>query len=367
VARDTAGVAAAIYTKSSCLSLGGTSVFALAMDDRSALPPSLTAGLSNDSMLRVRVTDATGRLLWASDTGTADLAGVVGEAVWPRLGDLRVRVFIRPAIAESLVIGGLPPSRLPAAAFLLVLAAAFAAFAILQIRRHQELIRLRERFVSNITHELRTPLQQILVFTELLRMNKLRTDEERRHSIEVVERETHRLIQLVDNVLRFSRADRGEDVLVDEAVDVVRVARETLQAFTPLAATTDANVILQADGTAIARADAGAVRRVLLNLLDNAVKYGPRGQTITVAVHERQGKVIVSIEDEGPGVPAPDRERVWQPFRRLDRDEGEAVAGSGMGLAIVHDLTRRMGGVARIEDSPGGGARFVVELPAAAP
>jgi signal transduction histidine kinase len=360
--RDSGGGAIAIYAKSSCLSSDGISIFARAMAERPALPPTSTRGVPNDSLLAVRVEDTHGTLVWAS--AADDTTGASGLSVWPRLGAVRVRVFIRPEIAQSLVIGGLPPSRLPAAALLFLLASGFAGFAIQQIRRQQTLMRMRERFVANVSHELRTPLQQILVFTELLRMEKLRTEEERKHSLEVIERETHRLILLVDNVLRFSRSEQGQVALNQERIDVAAVARDTIQIFLPLARTSDANIVLDAPGPAQAIADPDAVRRIVLNLLDNAVKYGPRGQTIRVSVGQGAGRAIVSIEDEGPGIPAGERMRVWQPFRRMERDEAGNAAGSGMGLAIVHDLITRLGGRAYIEDGTNRGARFVFELPA---
>jgi signal transduction histidine kinase len=270
-------------------------------------------------LLVVLVEDPRGNVLWRSDSTTYSALVTSGAVESPRLGNARIRSIIRPAAADSLVIGGVPASRLPVALLLLLLATGFAAFAIAQIRRQQMLIRTRERFVANVSHELRTPLQQILVFTELLRMGKVRNEGERQHSLEVIERETHRLILLVDNVLRFSRIDRSGAEPVGDTVDVAALARETVQTFDPLARTSDATVILDAE-SAHAMGDADSIRRVLLNLLDNAAKYGPRGQEIRVVVRQRGDRTIVSVEDEGPGVPEAERAGIWEPFRRLERD-----------------------------------------------
>lgn len=359
--KDSTGTARAIYAKSSCFSSDGVPIFARAMSDRPALPPAATGGISNDSLLYVRVEDAVGRLLWSS-SADADTSGAHGELAWPRLGGARIRVFLRPEMAATLVIGGVPPSRMPAAVLLLGLATCFAGYAILQMRRQQQLMRMRERFVANVSHELRTPLQQILVFTELLRMGKLRTEAEKRHSLEVVERETHRLIMLVDNVLRFSRTGQSEATLIAEPVSLDALARDTIQGFEPLARTNDAHIRLEAVRTQ-AMGDASAIRRVLLNLLDNAVKYGPRSQTIRVETRTEGSHAIIAVEDEGPGIAERDRAVVWEPFRRLERDEAGVVAGSGMGLAIVRDLVERMNGRVRIERGARRGARFIIELP----
>jgi signal transduction histidine kinase len=103
---------------------------------------------------------------------------------------------------------------------------------------------------------------------------------------------------------------------------------------------------------------------MLLNLLDNAVKYGPTGQTVTVgAAPQPNGGARIWVDDCGPGVPRPDRERVWDRFWRLERDRGSAVAGSGIGLAVVRELAGLHRGRTWVEDAESGGSRFVVELP----
>jgi signal transduction histidine kinase len=363
VLRDSVGAPLAVYAKSSCLSMEGTSFFALAMAATPALPPSLTGGLPNDSLLSLRVTDPHGHLLYQTPIQYAAPARRAGTATLP--GGALLTVNLRPDVADHLLIGAVPYGGVQLVLLLLLLVLLSTTLAVLQLRRQQELLRLRERFISNVSHELRTPLQQILVFAELLRMEKLASAAERQHSIEVVERETRRLIQLVENVLRFSRSARGEDALVLEMVPVETVVRETIQTFAPLARTREANISLDVAQPVVALADAGALRRVLLNLLDNAVKYGPHGQTVNVCVRVAGGRVRIVVDDQGPGIPPADRERVFQPFVRLEREERAAISGSGMGLAIVRDLAERMSGSARVEASPANGARFIVDLPLA--
>ena len=115
------------------------------------------------------------------------------------------------------------------------------------------------------------------------------------------------------------------------------------------------------------RADAAALRHVLLNFLDNAAKYGPSPQTVRISAARNNGTIRICVDDQGPGVPEPDRDAIWPPFARLDRDRRGARPGSGIGLSVVRDLVTRQHGHCRVESAPGGGARFVVELDSAAP
>jgi signal transduction histidine kinase len=117
----------------------------------------------------------------------------------------------------------------------------------------------------------------------------------------------------------------------------------------------------------VASVDDDALRQVLLNLLDNAVKYGPEGQEIRVGVTPESAGVRVWVEDEGPGIPPGDRERIWKRFFRLDAHRESSVAGTGTGLTVVRDLVALHGGRSWVEPGERGGARFVVEFPTLEP
>jgi signal transduction histidine kinase len=111
--------------------------------------------------------------------------------------------------------------------------------------------------------------------------------------------------------------------------------------------------------------DRDALRQMLLNLLDNAVKYGPAGQVITIGTETTGDRVRIFVEDQGPGIPHEDRQRVWEPYVRLGRAAETATGGSGIGLAVVRELVSLHNGRTRAEGTPGGGARMVIELPMA--
>jgi signal transduction histidine kinase len=113
----------------------------------------------------------------------------------------------------------------------------------------------------------------------------------------------------------------------------------------------------------VSRVDPRALRQVVLNLLDNAVKYGPVGQTVNVSLSGTPESVIIAVEDKGPGVPKSEREKIWDPYVRLSRETESAAGGSGIGLSIVSELVKLHDGKTRVEDAQGGGARFVIEFP----
>ncbi|MGH9159717.1 MAG: sensor histidine kinase, partial [Vicinamibacteraceae bacterium] len=340
-----------------------SSIFNRILEREPLLPPSLTGGVVDNSMIAVQVTAASGKELYRSaENRTSNLAatGSLGD----HLGNLRYRLSLRPDAASRLLIGGLPASRLPLLGGLLLLAAGLVVAAGFQLRREFELARLRSEFVSNVSHELRTPLAQIRMFTETLLLGRVRSDAERVRSLEVIAREARRLGQLVENVLRFSRtAPAGR--ATRKTTSVVLLAAEVIEDFAPLAEPRRTRFEARLDHALVASIDPGMFRQMLLNLLDNAVKYGPLGQTVLVTVEAKNDHVSLVVEDQGPGVPQEDRARIWEPFRRARSAEAEAVPGTGIGLAVVREIAELHGGRAWVEGSPAGGARFGVELPGA--
>jgi len=252
---------------------------------------------------------------------------------------------------------------------LLALTAGLVVAALLQLRREYELSRLRADFVSGVSHELRTPLAQIRMFSETLLLGRVRSDDERERSLEIIDQEARRLTHLVENLLHFSRSERRLARLSPALAPLAPLVSEAAEGFAPLAAARGVTLCTELADGVVAPVDADALRQMLLNLLDNAVKYGPSGQTVTLALAVADGRARVSVDDEGPGIPAAERERIWDRFWRLERDRGSAVAGTGIGLSVVRELVALHGGRTWVEDAPASehgdraGSRFVIELP----
>lgn len=348
-----------------------TAWFGQALERRPLLPPSLGLGADDTDHLALTVRDAADREVFS--TGRAD-PGPYGLSATARYGDtyegvfdgLSVTVALHPETAGMLVIGGLPRSRLPTLVGLLLLTVGLLSAAIFQLRRERSLARLRSDFVSQVSHELRTPLTQIRMFAETLLLGRVRSDEEGRRSLEIVDREARRLSQLVENILQFSRSERGTMRLDPAPRELAPLVRDLVRGFAPLVGRREVSFVVHPADGVTAMVDDDALRQILLNLLDNAVKYGPPKQRVVIGLERTgDGWARLSVDDEGPGIAARDRPLVWRSFRRLDRDRRSAVAGTGIGLAVVRDLVALQGGRVRIEEGERGGARFVVELPLA--
>ena len=322
------------------------------------LPPSLiAAGADPNAALVVQVTTPEGRQIFASGSEWSPYEA--RESLSKDLGALSLAVALKPDAANTLVIGGLPRERLPLVVGLLTLTVGLVGVALVQLRREAEISRLRSDFVSGVSHELRTPLAQIRMFTETLLLGRVRSETEGRRSLEIVAREAQRLAQLVENVLLFARGERRQPQITRRPTALAPLVTEVVESFAPLAAARRARVTTDLDARIAANVDGGAVRQILLNILDNAVKYGPEGQTISVALTMTGARLRLSVHDEGRGVEASDAERIFEPFSRLARSS-DATGGTGIGLAIVRQLAELHGGRAWVE-----GSRFVVEIPGA--
>ena len=330
------------------------------------LPRTLTRSLSVDSILAVKVSDARRTPIYETDAGVSMLYAAT-DSLEPRLGALRFEVAIHPAAAGRLIIGGLPRSRLPETLTTAFVAVGLLGLLLYQFRRQEELGRLRDDFVSGVSHELRTPLAQIRLLAELLHMGKV-PSEERERSLRIIDKEARRLSFLVDSILNFTHSRPGR--LSPVSTDIATEIDEIVSGFEPLAQAEGVRLTTQLERGIVADVDRGALRQVLLNLLDNAVRYGPPRQNVTIATASAGDSWTLEVADEGPGIPADERERIFAPYFRMKRDAGGAVGGTGIGLAVVRRLVEEHSGRVHVASANGDGApgaRFVVALPIDAP
>lgn len=341
--------------------------FRAVLDRQPLMPPSLGHGQVTNAFLYVSIRDQGGVERLRLGQSSFKLAAVkpFGDVYQGVLSGFTVEAAIDPQISKQIVIGGLPRSRLPFFLGLLALNTGLVVTAILQLRREMALQQLRDEFVSSVSHELRTPLTQIRMFTETLLLDRIRSDEERRRSLEIIDREARRLTHLVENVLQFSRAERRIDSLSTENRELAPLIQEIVEGFGSMVPGDKARFECRLSSDLTVNVDPDAFRQIVINLLDNAVKYGRTPQNVIVGLEARKGTAIFYVDDEGPGVPPGDRKRIFEHFQRLERDRQSATAGTGVGLSVVKDRVSRHGGRCSVTAGSRGGARFVVELPLA--
>ena len=334
------------------------------------VPASLGHGKVTNEFVHVIIRDQGGAPLYSLGStpgGGFAVTKPFGDTYQGVLSGFEVEASIDPQVAQQIVVGGLPRSRFWLFLALLALNAALIVMAILQLRREMLFQRLRDEFVSSVSHELRTPLTQIRMFAETLLLERVRSTEEQQRALEIIDREARRLSQLVENVLQFSRMEKKLDMLAKENRELAPLLQETVEDFTSMMNGGESQIETRLRPGLFADVDPGSLRQILLNLLDNAVKYGRKPQQIIVGLAPRGAAACLYVEDEGPGVPPPDRERIFQRFQRLDRDRRSSIAGTGIGLSVVRDLVTKHGGTCSVTSGERGGARFNVELPLSSP
>jgi signal transduction histidine kinase len=340
--------------------------FGTALNRQPLLPSSLGHGQVTNQFLHVSIRDQGGVERFRLGEELAPKLTVIkpfGDTYQGVFLGFTVEASIDPEISRQIVIGGLPRSRLPFFLGLLALNAGLIVTAILQLRREMALQQLRDEFVSSVSHELRTPLTQIRMFTETLLLDRIRSTEEHRRSLEIIDREARRLTQLVENILQFSRMDRKIDSLSKVKCELAPLIQEIVEDFESVMNGSEALIELRLSFGLAANVDPDALRQIVINLLDNAVKYGRKKQKVILGLEARDGMACLFVDDEGPGVPVADRKRIFERFQRLERDRQSAIAGTGIGLSVVHDLVTRHGGQCSVTTGERGGAKFIIEVP----
>jgi len=237
-----------------------------------------------------------------------------------------------------------------------------------QARRSEEEAAQKTSFVGNVSHEFKTPLTTIRLYSELLEQGRVRDEAQRRDYLHTIGRETQRLARLVNNALDFSRLEQGRRRYAREDLDLGAEAGRVLDTHAPRLA--EAGLVLRReipDTPVRLVSDRDAVGQILLNLVDNACKYAAEGGELAVSVAPRPGGgAVVRVADRGPGVPPAHRERIFEKFHRVDDALTAEKTGAGLGLSIARQLARGLGGDLRYAPRPGSGAEFVLELPGAA-
>ncbi len=233
-----------------------------------------------------------------------------------------------------------------------------------EMRRLDELNRIKSFFVSSVSHDLQTPLTSIKMFAEMLRSGKPLSVEEQNEYLAIIQGETERLSRLINNVLDFSRIERGIKSYNFSRMDLIQVVNEVLRVmrytieqngFQVQAALPAEKIILKIDRDAIAEA--------LMNLISNAIKYSETVKHMRIAVHKEDDYVVLSVQDRGIGIDESEKEKIFTTFYRSEDPKVKTRGGAGLGLTLVQHIAEAHKGKISVESKTGQGSTFSLYLP----
>jgi signal transduction histidine kinase len=234
------------------------------------------------------------------------------------------------------------------------------------VTQEHELEQLRSDFVATASHELRTPVSAVYGAAETLRRRDVTLDESTRERLlEVISGEASSLAEIVDQILLTNELDARRTTVVRRPVDPVRLAESVVDAAASKAPGNIEFALNKPDGHPAAPllTDETRLRQILVNLVENAVKYSPEGGRVDVGVRRDGERVAFEVRDQGIGISSEDRDRIFEKFFRADPSMSRGVGGTGLGLYIVHELVERLGGEIEVVSAPGRGTSFKVDLP----
>ena len=245
---------------------------------------------------------------------------------------------------------------------LFTIAAGLGVVAFVQFKNEMKLVSMKRDFISNVSHELRTPVTQIRMFAETLLNRRTRSQGEVKKSLKIIEKESQRLSRLISNLLNYTAKDRQVVTTSIETIQVDEEVEEVVQAFKPQADSASVTFKLDLEPV-MAELDPSCFKQILINVIDNAVKYGPDGQQIDIRLRKNGTNVELSIADEGPGIPQEIQQNVWEPKWRQDNLSGDSKTGIGIGLSVVKQYLEQMNGKAEVHNRKSNGVEFKFILP----
>lgn len=256
-------------------------------------------------------------------------------------GDLEYQLTASPVVSDKKVTG--------------------IALLIFDVSEKEKSEQMRREFTANVSHELKTPLQSISGYAELMRNGMVKPEDIRPFSGRIYS-ESKRMIALVDDIINLSRLDEGVDDMEREDVDVYIIAENTIRALQPKA--DEARVTFTLDGEhAVLNGIPQLLSVIVFNLCDNAVKYNRENGSVSVEIRNKEDAVVLSVSDTGIGIPQEYQERIFERFYRVDKSHSKEIGGTGLGLSIVKHAARIHNADIKLQSVVGGGTAITVIFP----
>ena len=218
---------------------------------------------------------------------------------------------------------------------------------------------IRREFVANVSHELKTPLTSISGFIETLQAGAAEDPEIRSRFIDIIAIETSRLKRLIEDLLVLSDIENKRET-ENKEFDVNEVIERTVEVLKPIAEEKDIRILIEMDHDLHLSGSADRFRQMMLNLIENAIKYSYRGQRIWVRALKNESDIEVSVRDEGIGIAPEHHQRLFERFYRVDKSRSKKVGGTGLGLSIVKHIAVLFGASLRVESQVDQGATFYI-------
>ena len=231
------------------------------------------------------------------------------------------------------------------------------------VTRLRRLETMRRDFVANVSHELRTPTSVLRINAEALRDGAMADPVAGPKFVDALLRNAERLSDLIADLLHISRIESGQYILEPDSLLVSGVVLDVLDTISPLAIEKNITLTIDVPDGLQARIDRLALEHVLINLLQNGVKYTPEGGSVSLKVQEHENMLRFEIADDGPGIAEKHRSRIFERFYRVDKGRSKHMGGTGLGLAIVKHLVANMDGHVGLLPNEPKGSLFWVELP----
>jgi signal transduction histidine kinase len=313
----------------------------------------------------IRVSDPSGRVVYETHPTPKDRFEVERKMTSPSFKGLTLALRYRDFSIEQDVqrwkIG-----TLCLVGFIDLMLGAGLVLVYSNVRREMHLSRIKSDFVANVSHELKTPLALIRLFSETLELGRVPSEEKARQYYRVINKESQRLTQLINNILDFSRIEAGRKEYRFAPADVGRIVSEVVDAYRFQIEQQGFTLeVAIAEDVPEVMADKEALGQALLNLINNSVKYTRDEKYIRLEVRHDAGRVLISVTDRGIGVAKAEQKKIFEKFYRAEDSLVHETKGSGLGLPLVRHIMEAHGGSVEVESIPGKGSSFILVLPVA--